>query len=253
MPAPVIDETTNVLAYRMGELWSYQPAASNTPTAWTCDGLPDGVTINGTTGKITGPATEPGFFNCTLKASNNGGVDISAPLFLPIAIEAADYALDGSIDLDFDLGTGKITNPNAGNGDPILYAKRGDTLILSIGFKKQGILQPVAVSQLDFCLKEFEGDGVLVLTDGLFNVTGSYDTTRFQIAVYFDPDDVTAPLSSYEGDASTHFDGVGEIRAAFQYLKPGDDPEEPSILERSSINFTVRMVRDLLTTAPTGA
>ena len=244
MAAPVIVTTTSVLAYRLGEFFVFQPAASNTPTSWAAAGLPTGMSINGTTGKISGAATEPGVYNISITATNGDGT--SAPLVVAMGIESVDFGEDASIELDFDLLTGKVTNPGQAESeeDPyVLYAKKGDTLLLSVGFTKGGYLQDLPVAQVNLGLKEFEPEGLLLLNDGLFIARGSYDTKRYVIAVYFDPEVLTPVLSNYEDDKSTHLDARAEIRVGMLHVMPGD--EDPSVLERSSVTFALRIARDI--------
>jgi hypothetical protein len=244
MAAPQIDETTSVLAFRRGEFITYQPAALNTPTGWTASALPAGLTINATTGKISGTPTEPGFYLVTLTATN---VDGSDQFIIKIGIEAVAFNADAFVEVDIEIGSGKVTNPaiaDSGKPDvPVIYGKMGDWLLLSVGFTKGGVLQPLSLSQLDLALKEFEPEVVLVITEGAFATVGSYDTQRQQIAVKLDPDALRPILSSYEADRATEFDAVAEFRWGLQHILPGD--EDPSILEGSSQNFVLRVTRDL--------
>jgi hypothetical protein len=53
--------------------FSYQIVASNTPASYSATGLPTGVTVNTTTGAISGTPTVGGTFNVTLGATNAAG------------------------------------------------------------------------------------------------------------------------------------------------------------------------------------
>lgn len=53
--------------------FSYQVTATNTPTSFAASGLPSGLTINPTTGAITGTPTANGNYPVTLTASNASG------------------------------------------------------------------------------------------------------------------------------------------------------------------------------------
>lgn len=245
MPAPVIDPTTSVHAYRLGEFFVYQPGATNTPTSWSAVGLPEGVTINGTTGKIEGAATEPGFYNVTLKATNGDGT--SPALFLPIGIENAAFWNDASLDVEMSLATGAVVNPAvSGVGDevpPVIFTKKGDTLLLSVGLTKGGFFFDLPIVQMDLAVKEFEPENLIILTTGDVTKVGSFDTARYQIVAFMDPAKLANVLSNYEDDRDTFVDAVGEIRFSFQHIKPGDS--ESSVLERSSANFKIRIARDI--------
>ncbi len=46
MAIPVISNTTSVLGYRKGQYFEYQMQATNSPTSWTANGLPSGMSIS---------------------------------------------------------------------------------------------------------------------------------------------------------------------------------------------------------------
>lgn len=247
MAAPVISPITSILAYRMGEYWVYQPAATGTPTSWSATGLPEGMSIHATTGKISGAATEPGVFDVNLHATNGDG---TGSLIFPMAIEAASLSLGAAIDLDMDLGSGEVSNPEmkgqwkSEDGLPVvLFGKLNDRLLIAAGFQKTGVLQPLALARVDLAIKEYEPEPLLVITDGTMQTLGSWDTTRFQFVLHLDPAKLQSVLSNYEDDRDTHVDVVAELRYRLLHILPGD--EAPTELERSSQNFVMRIARDL--------
>jgi hypothetical protein len=71
-PAPVISSTTSATGTN-GRAFSYQITASNTPTSFTASGLPAGLSLNGTTGLISGTPSTAGTSSVTLGAINAGG------------------------------------------------------------------------------------------------------------------------------------------------------------------------------------
>jgi hypothetical protein len=241
MAIPVIVQTTSVLAYQKGEFFVFQPAATNTPTAWAATGLPAGLDIDPGTGRIDGAATEPGVYNVKLTASNGDGV--SEPLFLAIGIESVDFTPDASIELNVNLQDGSVSVPGNATG-AMVFAKRGDVLIFSIGFTKGGNLQTIPLALLNLGVKEFEPEQLLVVSDGLYTHVGSYDTSRYQIVVRLTDEIFNAILSSYEGDNDTYFDARAELRFAVLHIAPGE--MEPEAMERSSQTFTIRLARDLV-------
>ena len=56
-----------------GNAFSYQIVASNGPGSFTATGLPAGLAIDGTTGRITGTPTTPGMYSVNLGATNATG------------------------------------------------------------------------------------------------------------------------------------------------------------------------------------
>jgi len=60
---------------QVGVAFDYQTVASNTPNAYMANNLPLGLTLNPTTGKITGTPTEPGTKAVSITVSNDVGSD----------------------------------------------------------------------------------------------------------------------------------------------------------------------------------
>jgi hypothetical protein len=83
IPSPVINSALTATA-QVGAAFSYQITATNSPTSFAATGLPSGVSINTTSGLISGTPTAPGTFNVTLNTTNAGGTG-SATLILTVA------------------------------------------------------------------------------------------------------------------------------------------------------------------------
>ncbi len=69
----------------VGFAFSYQIAASNSPTLYGASGLPPGVNINTSNGLISGTPTTNGLYNATITATNGTGTG-SQPLAITIAV-----------------------------------------------------------------------------------------------------------------------------------------------------------------------
>jgi hypothetical protein len=72
VPAPVISSALTASA-TAGSAFSYQIAATNSPTGFNASGLPNGLGVNTTTGAITGTPTTTGVSAITISAGNGGG------------------------------------------------------------------------------------------------------------------------------------------------------------------------------------
>jgi hypothetical protein len=73
-PGPVFSDNTVASTARIGVAYSDGVAASNSPSYSVVSGaLPGGLTLNTSTGAITGTPTTPGIFTFVVRASNAGG------------------------------------------------------------------------------------------------------------------------------------------------------------------------------------
>jgi hypothetical protein len=79
---PVISSPTTATG-TAGTAFSYQITATNSPTNFGASGLPTGLTINSTSGLISGTPSAPGIFTVALTAMNGSGTG-SASLVLTI-------------------------------------------------------------------------------------------------------------------------------------------------------------------------
>src|SRR5439155_1034472 len=81
-PPPVITSATTATG-QVGAAFSYQITATNNPTSYGATGLPAGLTVNTSTGLISGTPTTAGTYSVTISATNAGGTG-SATLTLTI-------------------------------------------------------------------------------------------------------------------------------------------------------------------------
>ena len=76
-----------------GTAYSYQMAASNTPTSYNAAGLPAGLSLNSSTGLISGTATVPGVYTVSLSANNASGTGPVLSLTLTVGAAAGAPAI----------------------------------------------------------------------------------------------------------------------------------------------------------------
>src|SRR5207253_8305531 len=71
-PAPVITSPATATG-QVGVAFSYQITATNNPTSFNATGLPAGLSVNTSTGLISGTPTTAGTYSVTISATNAGG------------------------------------------------------------------------------------------------------------------------------------------------------------------------------------
>ncbi|MCX6960911.1 MAG: putative Ig domain-containing protein, partial [Verrucomicrobia bacterium] len=91
---PAITSATSA-SVQVGTTFSYQIAASNNPASFGASGLPAGLSVNATTGLISGTPTTTGSANITLIATNSSGAG-NATLILSITSEPVSAPVIGS-------------------------------------------------------------------------------------------------------------------------------------------------------------
>jgi GH18 family chitinase/aryl-phospho-beta-D-glucosidase BglC (GH1 family)/PKD repeat protein len=92
--APVISSATTASG-TVGTAFSYQIVASGSPTSYSATGLPAGLTVNATSGLISGTPTVAATSSVALKASNTGGsgssgLTITIGTALPVVVPGYD-------------------------------------------------------------------------------------------------------------------------------------------------------------------
>src|SRR5208283_1472454 len=102
--APVITSSDKASG-TVGTAFSYQIAATNSPTSFGASGLPAGLTVNTVSGLISGtPTGAAGTSSVTLSATNSGGTG-NAPLTLTLTVTVAPPVISSSGAASGTVGT----------------------------------------------------------------------------------------------------------------------------------------------------
>lgn len=247
MPAPTISAASSILGYRRNETFEFQPAATDSPTSWTAVGLPSGISINSSTGKISGSAGTAGVYVLTVSATNASGTG-TMQFVLGISSEVAPDVASDQMVINVTLPDGRVTVPGttaqptqAGQIPSLFSLKSGDTRMMVVRFlDASGTRVDLTLATLKITLKELEPEGAIA-TASNFVKTGSGATAQFEIPLTLTDSALAAALSNYEADAGTTFPALAEIEWTRSITHNGS----PLTLRSSTPTFRVTLDRDL--------
>jgi outer membrane protein assembly factor BamB len=119
-PPPTISSTLSVTG-TYGAALTYQITASNVPTSFTAESLPLGLSIDSSTGLISGTPTQTGIFAAVISAINAGGADIE---YLFLDIEPPAPMITGPLTASGSNG-GAFSYQIQGTNTPATYTADG--------------------------------------------------------------------------------------------------------------------------------
>ncbi len=99
-PPPVINSPAT-WSFASGSSVSYTITATNTPTSFSASGLPSGLTLDTSTGAITGTVSAPGSWDVTLTAANEAG---AGTLSLALTVQAIVPIITSSLSANTRVG-----------------------------------------------------------------------------------------------------------------------------------------------------
>lgn len=115
---PVINSVTTAVG-TAGVMLTYQATASNQPTGFSTSGLPGWLTLNRTTGLITGSPTTQGTWTVSINAANGMGTGPSETLSIMIQAATGQPSISFTANQNVN-GTFQVTGTiNAPSGDQI--------------------------------------------------------------------------------------------------------------------------------------
>ena len=118
---PVITSTLSASALA-GAAFTYQITASETPTSYVATGLPAGLSLNPTTGALTGTPTVANSYSVGLRAANASGLGSPSTLVLDVAPAAAAPAITSAASANAQVGVAFTYQIVASNGPILSYA-----------------------------------------------------------------------------------------------------------------------------------
>jgi len=117
-PAPVVSAGSP--SGTVGTSFSYSVIATNSPTSYSSTALPAGLTLNTTTGVISGTPTAVGTTSVTVTASNAGGngsntitITINPAVVIPVPLITSNGSVSGIIGTAFEYAITATNTPTS--------------------------------------------------------------------------------------------------------------------------------------------
>lgn len=261
MAAPTITATQTVLAWAVGQEFSFQLIANNAPTAWRVAAgtfLPNGVLLDTTSGRLYGAGTIAGVWDVRFIASNSDGD--SAPFLFTIGLFDVPQNKDVSKVATIHTGTWAVTLPDAFAAEAPLGAavggvRYGDSVTFQVRFVEGAAGQSQTVSEVfprllsaKFSIKGLDTDPVFFVTEDWDYKTavvfdGSQYVRRYFVNVDFTNAALFAFLGDYEAEGGTRANCLCEFQFIFSRY-PGAGPGE--INRITTQPFLLRVQRDTI-------
>ncbi|NBV86131.1 MAG: hypothetical protein EBS01_07690, partial [Verrucomicrobia bacterium] len=181
---PVVSNAQLSATARSGQAFNYQITATNSPTGYVAGGLPAGITLNPTTGLISGSlgaVTSAQAQAVTLQAVNAGGTSESVTLNLTL-LPAAPVINNPSLSYTVANG-GSVTYQITASGSPASYSATPLPAGLSLNTSTGAITGRVTVS------------GIYKITIGAAN-DGGVGTAVLTLQVGSPAPVITSPISA---------------------------------------------------------
>lgn len=179
MAAPILEGTQSVLNPAQWSAFGFTPLCANAPTSWSATTLPPGLSINTSTGLVSGVPTVPGVYPFYVSAFNGDGSSVAKYV---IAVSAGAPTNSPWLDVSFDVVSRQVTlsigiapgqasaiASSAAPSDvpaPLATVKLADDLMLNVTLVKNGTVLDLTATDVAFSVKDSDQNRALASRDG---------------------------------------------------------------------------------------
>jgi hypothetical protein len=137
MPVPVISGNNSILAFGIGEEFTFQLTATEQPSSWAIgpsESLPPGVLFDTLRGQFTGSGTSAGIWNLSVTARNTDGTSSPAAFVIGV-FDVSSVEISRKVNIDVETLAVTTNDPETATTTTVaMTARYGDDLLLKIGF-----------------------------------------------------------------------------------------------------------------------
>jgi len=196
-PLPQITENATISVSQSGD-FSHQISVDGTATSFTAEGLPAGLSIDTTTGRITGRATTAGVWYVTIRASNSYGTGTARTVTLAVG------------DLPIINSASSLTTVVNRSIGYFQFNATQNPISFNVHGLPNGLTVDTLTGQLQGTPPE---EGVFVLTVSANNVLGTGPESSLTLNVVHSTESNNSPLACFAARAWA--DGNANIENTF--------------------------------------
>jgi len=257
MAAPVVNSNQSILAYGIGQDFTFRFIADQPVAEWSVDSaqpLPHGLMLHAASGTLAGAGTVPGIWQLAVSAKNAAG-EVSEPVvFLLGFFETAEVEVAKVVTIRTDTWDVSLPDPVAASTTKPAVAgtvRYGDDVVFDLQFIAPGTPAAAVVPRLRMARFSLRGDDT---TTSFFTtdstafrkttqlVAGLYET-RFLLYVSLESPELATWLSDFETESGTEGDAIAEFELEID--RPSGAPG-PAINKITTQKFLLRVRRDLV-------
>jgi hypothetical protein len=254
MAVPVVNSNQSILAYGVGQDFTFRFIADVPVSEWILDSaqpLPHGLVFHAASGTLMGAGTVPGIWQIGVSAKNADGV--SAPVvFLIGFFETDEVEVVKKVTIRTDTWEVSLPDPVAASGTKAAVAgavRYGDDVVFDLRFLSSTLAAVVPrLRMARFSLRGDDTTSSFFTTDAAaFRKTtqliaGLYET-RFRLYASLESPELAAWLSDFETESGTEADAFAEFELEIE--RPSGAPG-PAINKITTQKFMLRVRRDIV-------
>jgi hypothetical protein len=184
MPAPVINTTQSSLTFAVGQPFTFQFVATESPTSWSIgrhEIVPAGFMFNTSSGVLSGTAQMPGIWLLTLTATNADGSSAPEVFCIGVFETGVSDVTKPKRDLYVDVSSWEVSTtdgaPAAGTtlAAAAAQARLGDDLLFQLTLRNGLSASPIELTLAKMSVRALNSDDepFFITDEGDFKITVS--------------------------------------------------------------------------------
>jgi hypothetical protein len=264
MAAPVVNPNQSILAYGIGQDFTFRLIADQPVSEWMIDPaqpLPHGLVFHAPSGTLMGAGTVPGIWQLNVSAKNAAGeISQSVPFVLGV-FETQEVEVVKKVMINAETWAVSLLDPEAASSTKPAVAgsvRYGDDVVFDLKFfisatnpDAPSVVSLPVVPRLRMARFSLRGNdteasffttGPAAFRKTTQLIAGLYET-KFRLYASLESAELAAWLGEFETESGTEADAFAEFE--LQFDRPSGAPG-PAINKITTQKFLLRVRRDLV-------